>query len=192
MGSKFLLLKFTTRALCARLAVYTLLFPMEAPVAFHQDLLAILDEFSVPANFRDFLKKYKCLTVKGFSMTAANEERILYDVIQASGLEGDLDFGGKLCIRLAWDACRNQSPGAGGGLHKSAAAPKKRPTGVETRLRKVWLDLHRFNLNGNWLVQDELITKICEGLHEEARELYIYLTSQRLSRSPIFARRRMD
>ena len=106
-------------------------------------------------------------------MTAANEERILPDVIQASCLEGDLDFGGKLSTRLAWDTCRNQSPGAGGGSHNSAAAPKKPPTGVETRLRKVWLDLHRFNLNGNWLVQDELITKIYEGLHEEARELYI-------------------
>jgi hypothetical protein len=50
---------------------------------------------------------------------------------------------------------------AGSGVVASA---HKLPPGVEKRLRELWTKLHGFNVSGDWLAQDEVLSKVYTGL----------------------------
>ena len=47
------------------------------------------------------------------------------------------------------------------------------PDGSEAYLRKTWKDKHSFNMLGNWLVNEDLMAKIYEGVHASPKTFFV-------------------
>ena len=141
---------------------------------FSQDFLALMEEKKVPATFREFLLEEGCLTIAQFAAATTKEERVDAEVIDASGKT--LKWGEKIAVRLTWTKCREMSGLDSGSSGTSSAASKSRskmPEGSETYLRKTWKDKHAFNLLGNWLVNEDLMAKIYEGVHATPKTFFV-------------------
>ena len=110
-------------------------------VQFADDFLAILNQFKVPENFKEFLLTNECNSVQAYVATTSDPKLFDKNVIDACGLE--LNFGQKLAARRAYQACLDVTASGGsssGGA--GAATPNKLPPGVEKRLRELWTKLH--------------------------------------------------
>ena len=141
---------------------------------FAQDFLALMEEKKVPQAFRDFLLEENCLTVSQFAAATTKEERVDAEVIEASGKT--LKWGEKIAVRLTWTKCREMSgldSGSGGTSSAASKSRSKMPDGSETYLRKAWKDKHSFNMLGNWLVNEDLMAKIYEGVHASPKMFFV-------------------
>ena len=141
---------------------------------FSQDFLALMEEKKVPQCFRDFLLEEGCLTISHFAAATTKEERVDAEVIDASGKT--LKWGEKIAVRLTWTKCREMSGLDSGSSGTGTAASKSRskmPEGSETYLRKTWKDKHAFNMLGNWLVNEDLMAKIYEGVQASPKYFFV-------------------
>ena len=137
-----------------------------------EDLIAIFQKFSVPDAFQTFCNNNRCTSVQAFSMTAAKEELIDDKLIDPSGIQ--LDFGGRIAVRMAWGACRAlYDPSNSSAPSSSARSGSKMPDGVEARYRNLWKTAHGFNLSGAWLVHEDLMKKIYDGIIADPMYLHV-------------------
>ena len=141
---------------------------------FAQDFLALMEEKKVPQSFRDFLLEENCLTINQFAASTTKEERVDAEVIDASGKS--LKWGEKIAVRLTWSRCREMSgldSGSNGTGSSASRSRSKMPDGSETYLRTTWRKQHGFHMLGNWLVNEDLMAKIYEGVHASPKTFFV-------------------
>ena len=137
------------------------------------ELAAIFNENGVPQKFIEFLKTNNVKTVQKFASAAATEEKVETRVIKASGIT-DLTFGEEVAITASWNACRAQLHGSSSSSSTPAARPaNKMPEGVEVMLRAKFRALHGFPLMGDWMVNEDTLTKIYVGLNAAEKSLHV-------------------
>ena len=137
------------------------------------ELAAIFNEHGVPQRFIDFLNANNVRSVQTFAPAAAAEEQVETEVIAAPGLT-DLTFGEEVAITASWNACRAQMNGATSSSSAPAAKPaSKMPEGVEMLLRAKFRALHGFPLMGDWMVNEDTLTKIYLGFNAKEKSLHV-------------------
>ena len=137
------------------------------------DLLAIFDDNTVSARFREFCQKNGVITPTDLAAACPREEDLKEELLEATEFQ-DIGFQEKKDIRKAWLAARGRMGQISSSSSAPAAAPpRKMPDGAETRLRSVWKNAHGINLSGAWLTTEPVMTLIYLGLHNSNRSLHV-------------------
>ena len=137
------------------------------------DLLAIFDDTTVSARFREFCQNNGVLTPTDLAAACPREEDLKEELLEATEFT-DIGFQEKKDIRKAWLAARGRlGHGTSVSATPAAVPPRKMPDGAETRLRSVWKSTHGINLTGAWLTTEPVMTLIYLGLHNSNRSLHV-------------------
>ena len=160
------------QSLCARALVPVFVM---TTIELCPQFKALLEKEGVPQPFLDWLvtPDVNVTTVRAFAACAVSKDKVDSDIIAASGVS--LNFGQKVRVRLAWEACTDLvHTGQGNGSSAPAAATlSKLPSGTEVMLRREWKARHGFNLSGSWLTSEDTMAKIFAGLSSEPPALFV-------------------
>ena len=132
-----------------------------SPVAtMTTELKMLLDTHKVREEIQHFLlsEDVQCTTVSQFAVIVTKEDELVKDLLEEASLD-KIKIGDKIAVRGAWHACRATLNGSAEKTKSISVAVSKMPDGAESRLRDARKDLHRFNLSGAWLTNEEVMTK---------------------------------
>ena len=143
-------------------------------VSMDTELKLILDSHNVRAEIQEFLLSddVQCKTVTQFAVIVTKEDDLVKDLLEEAGLD-KIKIGDKIAVRAAWHACRSTLNGTAEKTASSSSAVSKMPEGAEARLRDAWKALHRINMSGAWLTNEEVMTKLYKGLMATPKHLYV-------------------